>query len=125
MKFYNASGQELSNVSLSLQHKEGSALKPGHGDRSITFGKPQAFTCKAMPSPFVSEIGFEIELKSPDFVEVELYDISGNLIKSLKEQLPAGSSFITISDLENIAGGVYLYKVRSGAEIANGKLLKL
>lgn len=125
MKFYDENGAEIPDVTLSIRLQNSTAFRPASEDRSILLNTGPKFSCKAFPAPFDSELSFDLTIKTAELIEIEIYDISGNLIHVTKEHVDAGSKLITLADLQKMPGGVYFYTVKAGAEIAQGKLLKL
>jgi hypothetical protein len=125
MKFYDEDGIAINDINLSLQIQNAPAFRPRNNSQPILLQDGKRFSCKVNPMPFNNELSFDLELMNAAIIEIEIYDVSGNLVLSTKEQLDAGSNLVTLFDLQRIPGGVYLFKVKAGSEISQGKLLKL
>lgn len=80
-----------------------------------TISKPTGF--KIYPNPNTGS--FTVEINKPtNEVSIEVYDILGNLIKTV-ETIP---SKISYSIEMNVAEGIYLVKVKNGAEVWTEKV---
>ncbi|UCC80329.1 MAG: T9SS type A sorting domain-containing protein [Candidatus Zixiibacteriota bacterium] len=83
------------------------------------------------PNPFNSSTVIEFELPRDAFVDLDIYDIGGRLVKRLASQhYPAGEYSIvwdgSNGDHEKVASGIYLFRFSSGnkVEIKQMTLLK-
>ncbi len=77
------------------------------------------------PNPFnpVTKIVYQIPQK--EFVTLKVYDLLGREVATLvNEEKPAGS-YTVLFNGENLASGVYIYKIRAGSFSAVKKLLLL
>ena len=75
------------------------------------------------PNPFNPSTTIEFSLAKGDRVEVTVYDILGNRVKTLFDGFkPAGSHTVKF-DARNLTSGVYIYKIKSGAFIASKKMI--
>jgi hypothetical protein len=73
----------------------------------------------AAPNPFNPTTMIAFRIASPQFVALDVFDLSGRLVKHLvAESLPAGEHSVrwTGTDGENrgVGSGVYLYRLRAG-----------
>ena len=79
----------------------------------------------AYPNPFYSKAQFELILKSPEYVRVELYDILGRKVKAIYEGTVAGNTKKTFNiDGASLPSGMYIYKV-SGESFSKARQLLL
>jgi hypothetical protein len=75
------------------------------------------------PNPFNPSTTIEFCLAKGDRVEITVYDILGNKIKTLFDGYkPAGSHSVKF-DARNLTSGVYIYKIKSGSFIASKKMM--
>ena len=64
------------------------------------------------PNPFnpVTEIGFTIPYHS--FVNINIYDISGNFVNKLTENYYSAGSYKVYWDASNFSSGIYIYEIQ-------------
>jgi hypothetical protein len=74
------------------------------------------------PNPASSHANIEFETFSAAPVKVELFDLHGRLLESIKESPDSGTNQIEIN-VKNIASGSYYIKLYSDAGVKTGKLL--
>jgi len=81
---------------------------------------------QAFPSPFNDKLNIEIGLKTTAQVEVNLYNISGQLVKNLVP-LQTKSEGIGIHDfdLSFLNAGMYYYQVRIDGKVYSDKVVKI
>ena len=83
------------------------------------------------PNPFVHSTTIEFSLNKSSIVNIEIYDLSGNLIKQalFQQQLPPGSHSVqwdaTNERDRSVSPGIYIYQVKSGNNVSTGKLVKM
>ncbi|HQU74032.1 MAG: S8 family peptidase [Calditrichaeota bacterium] len=87
-------------------------------------GLPETMTLRQnYPNPFnpTTQIRFALKRAAPTSLKV--YDVRGSLIATLVDgQLPAGHHSVTFSG-ENLASGIYLYRLRSGNREITQKMM--
>ena len=77
------------------------------------------------PNPFNPLTQIKYEIDTPGLVQLDLYDIRGNHVKSLvNENKPAGVSQFTLNGAE-LSSGVYFYTLVKGSHTATKKLVLL
>ncbi|MBK9452640.1 MAG: T9SS type A sorting domain-containing protein [Bacteroidetes bacterium] len=77
------------------------------------------------PNPGYNVFNFEVGKILDGDLEIEIYTTEGKLIKSVFEaDSPSGVRLLPV-DLGNLPGGVYLYRVRTGSQNLNGRLVKM
>ncbi|MCP4293423.1 MAG: T9SS type A sorting domain-containing protein [bacterium] len=80
------------------------------------------------PNPFNPRTNISFELPTPDSVVVEIYDVTGRLVRRLVqgENYPAGNHLITWNgndDLgQTLSSGIYLYRVHASGQSLGGKM---
>jgi len=74
------------------------------------------------PNPFNPSTTIRFRLPVSEMVSLKLYDISGRQLSTLlQEELSAGEHRLTF-DAENLASGVYVYRIEAGAFSATRKM---
>lgn len=103
---------------------------PAGVDDEITIPESPSIS-QNYPNPFNSSTVIKFELPRGDFVDLDIYDIGGRLVKRLASQYyPTGENSIiwdgSNGDHEKVASGIYLFKFSSGnkVEIKQMTLLK-
>jgi hypothetical protein len=82
---------------------------------------PDDTNVNVYPNPSSAITYVDFSTKSFGQVEIEIHDISGRLIKSFVDNLPAGDHQYTISD--PLVKGVYTVKINTGYEVVTKKLI--
>lgn len=96
------------------------------GSTSSIFS-PTANTLRATPAtpnPFTDKALVQIELTETTSVLLEVFGLDGRLRWSEEQTLPAGLQELTIPAAAVSPGGMALYRVRAGAGVATGKLMR-
>lgn len=132
-----AQGIGIDSVSFGIEEVYGSYILAGMVKNGIVYGDTTMVTGvndnKAVvnnyelkqnyPNPFNPSTTIEFSLAKGDRVEVTIYDILGNRVKTLFDGYkPAGSHSIKF-DARNLTSGVYIYKVKSGSFITSKKMI--
>jgi hypothetical protein len=77
----------------------------------------------AYPNPFNPVTQLRFDLPSPGQVRLDLFDISGRLVRTLvDQQLTAGSHSVSV-DMADAASGVYLARMNAGSFTATRKIV--
>ena len=91
------------------------------GDSTINFTQiPESFTLhQNFPNPFNSATRIRYDLPLPSEVRIDIFDISGRLIKKLVQgEFQAGSFFVDWSGENNlnekVSSGIYFYRITTG-----------
>jgi hypothetical protein len=63
------------------------------------------------PNPFQSAITISITTEKETTVDINLIDVNGRVIRNSNQKAPKGISRITIRDLDQLPGGVYLIEI--------------
>ncbi len=75
------------------------------------------------PNPFNPQTRINFDIPRSSFVSIKLFDILGREIKTIvAKELNAGKYFTELNS-ENIAGGIYFYKLEAGEFIDSKKLV--
>ena len=94
------------------------------GVETNNFKSPQNFTISQnYPNPFNPTTKIQYTLPMNTFVKLIIYDVLGNVVKTLvnKEQ-PLGTYTVTFN-AQNIASGIYFYQLKTNAKIITRKMV--
>jgi len=90
----------------------------------------ETFSAKNSPTPFNPSTKIEFNLPSEGHLSLKIFNVRGELVKTLiDENREAGSGF-TVWGGENghgerVSSGVYFYEIRSHSEVKIGKMVLL
>jgi hypothetical protein len=76
------------------------------------------------PNPFISTINVQVYAETKTTVQVNLFDGTGRVIRTLHNTVQPGNNFITIGQLSNLPKGMYIIEVTSAGTKVHQKLLK-
>lgn len=84
----------------------------------------------AFPNPFVNDVNFTIDIENESNVEINIYDLSGQLVKKLvSQQFLPGSHTISWPGGNNndrqVPPGIYIYQLTSRKFTTTGKLIRM
>ena len=118
--YYRPLGQETTTLDA-IEDKQDNQQVTNSVSSLIQENMVQAF-----PSPFNDKLNIEIGLKATAQVEVNLYNISGQLVKNLVP-LQTKSEGIEIHDfdLSFLDAGMYYYQVRIDGKVYSDKVVKI
>ena len=77
------------------------------------------------PNPFNPSTTIEYDLPKEGFVTLKVYDVLGNLVKTLVNKYQAKGRYDINFNAGNIASGIYIYQLQSGNFISTKKMLLL
>jgi hypothetical protein len=63
------------------------------------------------PNPFNPSTAIQYEVKDPGLVKLEVYNILGNKIKDLVNELQGTGVYNVVFDASNLPSGIYIYKI--------------
>jgi hypothetical protein len=81
-----------------------------------------ANTISTYPNPTKSAVNFNLFLQETGSVAINIYDISGRLVKTSLSTQPKGASTLKI-DINRFTPGVYYYNAVLAGKPYNGKIL--
>ncbi len=85
----------------------------------------EAATVSVSPNPFQGSAMVSIGLESAGFVELDVFDLSGRMVRTLaEEQTDAGLHSYTL-DAEGLAPGVYLVRFRADGQCSTAQCILL
>jgi hypothetical protein len=103
---------------------------PGRGDATTAVGEdlalPQRFDLRQnYPNPFNASTLIRFSLAAPSQVSLDVYDLLGQHVATIIDRaMPAGEYRFTWRP-EQLASGVYFYRIEAGSFVATRKLLLL
>jgi hypothetical protein len=82
------------------------------GINAVTKGSLSLFA--ASPNPASNSININFSVEKPSKVEIEIYDVTGKIVKSIKnsDTFATGKNAISV-DLSNLEAGSYLYSINA------------
>ena len=75
------------------------------------------------PNPFKSYVSVNVTVSQPTFLTIRLTDIGGRTIRTKQQETAKGTSQFTITELDNLANGVYLLDITDKIS-GNKKVIK-
>ena len=86
--------------------------------------KPAVFALQGnYPNPFNPATQLRYELPAANQVTLRVVDLSGRLVATLVNGWQQAGSHLAIFDGTGLASGIYIYQLRAGEFIANGKMV--
>ena len=83
------------------------------------------FDLQVQPNPAKDKISVSIELVSSQNLTIELYNLEGQMIKSLYDRTEAQGTFTGLFNIADLPKGIYLLKVNIGSQIISKKVVIL
>ena len=75
------------------------------------------------PNPFNSTTVFKYQLPQSTHVILEIYDVNGNKVKTLLSKVQPAGNFEIRWEANDIASGIYFYRIHAGQNIVTRKLI--
>ena len=79
---------------------------------------------KNYPNPFSSKTTISFQLSQEAYVKLDIYNMNGKMITTLKDQNLDAGFYEVILDGSNLPSGIYTYVLRTGSHVENGKMIK-
>jgi len=89
-----------------------------------TASEDEKSALKVVPNPVVGNFSLMYQSLEKDRVIIQIRDITGRLLHTLKEDVSKGQNVIYIQDLPNWNSGVYFISVQNKNEIKQAKFIK-
>ncbi len=86
--------------------------------------KAQYIVNQGYPNPFDKKVTVSIESPSNTTIELSLSDINGKIVKNISSTIKIGDNKIEITDLDNLAPGIYILRIRNDETDNTMRLLK-
>jgi trimeric autotransporter adhesin len=75
-------------------------------------------------NPFSDELQYSINSPATGMIRAELLDINGKTVRTVNQQVYAGSNALSIYDTKNLSSGMYLLKVSLNDKLLISKVVK-
>ncbi len=75
---------------------------------------PHDFSLSFYPNPFNVQAVIEYALPEPSFVEIEIFNLSGQRIKALRQAHSPAGYYEIIWDASNVSSGIYFCRIQAG-----------
>jgi hypothetical protein len=89
-----------------------------------TMSEGEDLALKVVPNPIVENFSVVYHSQREDIVTVEVRDIAGRLLHSLKEKVNRGQNVIYMQNLPNWPAGVYTVAIKNNDGIKQAKFVK-
>lgn len=87
---------------------------------------PQGFVLhQNFPNPFNPSTTIEFEIPTDSYVTLKVYDVLGNLIKTLAENEMSAGNYKYVFSAEGLSSGIYFYCLSNGNLSLNNKMILL
>jgi len=121
--FYMRKPTNNDEIEMEWIHKEG--VVSGLNNNSNTKTNDGPFVNhKNYPNPFSSKTTISFQLDQSSDVKLEIYNMNGQLITTLKDQVLETGNHEVIFDANALPSGIYTYVLRAGNHVENGKMIK-
>jgi serine protease AprX len=80
---------------------------------------------KSFPNPVFNEYKLTLLSKVADMLSLNIFDISGKLIRSEEHQITIGVNYILVPEFNNFKLGVYIIELKSSSQHSFQKIIKL
>ncbi len=93
---------------------------------SINTGTELTFTLEQnYPNPFNPSTNIEYKIPNSEFVQIKIYDILGKEVETIVNEIKSAGTYDITWNAENLPGGVYFYKLKTGSYEQTKKMLLL
>ena len=75
------------------------------------------------PNPFNPETTIEYSINTIEHVKLRVYDITGRLVATLVDGIQPASNYRVTFDANNLASGMYLYRLQAGNQTITRKMM--
>ncbi|HEY6162266.1 MAG TPA: T9SS type A sorting domain-containing protein [Bacteroidia bacterium] len=84
----------------------------------------EAHAVKVYPNPTTGKLNFTFEENVNDALVIELYDVLGNKLRTVRMEDALSGKTNTI-DISSLPAGIYTYTIRSDKKLTTGKVFKM
>ena len=125
--FYNYTDQDISGAAKHYRIKK--TMKSGNWRHysnvvKVSFDRNLNMISKPTPNPFLESIEFQVELKAPQKVTVQLYDQSGRKVVSKQYNGKVGANSLKLDGISGLKPGLYILEVSAENEVLRERLIK-
>ena len=110
-EMYHKSDDEIEIIAFTIETEEGSALS-----NELTL-------FQNTPNPFQTSTDIRFSIPNASYVQLDIYDLSGQSVFHHEEQYDAGMNKVRISSDILTEGGLYIYQVADGNQIVQKKMI--
>ncbi|KAA3611158.1 MAG: T9SS C-terminal target domain-containing protein [Calditrichaeota bacterium] len=97
-----------------------------HDEITATLKLPQKFElAQNYPNPFNPSTTINYSLAKDENVKLEVYSISGQLVKTLVKENQSAGNYNVVFEANNLASGIYIYRLSSGKQTSIRKMTLL
>lgn len=121
--FYLQKPTKNDEIEMEWINKEG-AVSGFNNNSDIESNDGPFVNHKNYPNPFSSKTTISFQLNQQSHVKLEIYNINGQLITILKDQVLETGNHEVIFDANDLPHGIYTYILSDGRNIENGKMIK-
>ncbi|MDR0969189.1 MAG: agmatine deiminase family protein [Lentimicrobiaceae bacterium] len=90
----------------------------------ISLPEPDAkIAYKLYPNPFEETVRFELQLESKQMVTIELFNVQGQQVHSMQQQLEAGNNTMNL-DMSRFRQSIYFCRIVAGNKTGYSKLIR-
>ncbi|MBE0539503.1 MAG: T9SS type A sorting domain-containing protein [Ignavibacterium sp.] len=116
-------GTALKNAYAPFYNVGGMVTDISEEDNSLA---PEFYSLEQnFPNPFNPETEIKFDIKNNGFVSLKVYDILGNLVQELLNKEMNAGSYKVRFNADNLASGVYIYKLQAGEFTSSKKMMLL
>ncbi len=113
----------LSNSEISSTSNGFFAIKGEPNSVDDSFADDSKLFVINYPNPYSKNTTFEFYTDSDNFVQINLYDIKGNLVANIVNEFASAGNHVVNWTNTELESGTYLYEVRAGSNFRSGKLI--
>jgi hypothetical protein len=81
------------------------------GEYGLNIGDPNAFIVSGYPNPFKNSTALKYRVNSASEVTINIYDMKGQLKKTLVNEYKSAGTYETVWNAENAQPGMYLANI--------------
>ncbi len=97
----------------------------GWGDETRDDGLQKSRLLGSFPNPFNAQAKISFYLQKPGNASLKIYNIAGQLVKSIKNDYPDAGVHSIVWDASRVASGVYFYKLSVGDQVFRKNMVLL
>ncbi|MFK7809679.1 MAG: T9SS type A sorting domain-containing protein [Saprospiraceae bacterium] len=105
-------------------HTDPSSSRESAKANVITSSTDENFSVKVYPNPFGNQFNVEIQSSFSRDITLDVYNVIGKRVKTLRITVVAGTNVIQISNMINQSPGVYYLKVSDGNHVTSVPIIK-
>jgi hypothetical protein len=91
---------------------------------TVSLKNPKAII-STYPNPFTSQVNIQTSASAKGPAAIILFDGTGKMVKHIDASLQTGLNYITIDNLQTLAGGIYYLEITQGNKKTQTKIIKI